>query len=500
LSSGQQQPADTPPCRLPLQWPLQPGGRIVHDFRTLARILEERGEIYRISRPVDRRFEMAAVMEQVERQRRAYLFENVRDADCQAIGGLLNRLECYGWALGSTPGQPFGQKELDERIEAAKASPVPPQLVDTGPVKEVILRGADIDLGRLPVPTYFAEDTGPFITSAIGIARNPATGKINVGIYRTLILGRDTIAINASSLSDLLRFYQAAEKSGQPMQIALAIGADPALMIAASCKFPPDISEADIAGGLNGGPIRMVKCETSDLPVPARAEMVIEATVDTSRKLENTLGEFAGQYGTEIAPLSRVDAITHRRDPLFHTILAGRNPEHNTLGAIATYGIQRNLSADLRRQFPSIVGINAYIDPRLGAMVHLVVSIEKKTDAEPLELIDAIFKASGGFFPVSHITKRVVVVDTDIDVNDLADVEWALWSRVADARKYRIIPDVQSWELERCAKPGRGSLRIGIDATMDIEDREALKRPVIPGAEDIHLRDYVGVLKPPLAS
>ena len=79
----------------------------MHDFRTLARILEERGEIYRISRPVDRRFEMAAVMEQVERQRRAYLFENVRDADCQAIGGLLNRLECYGWALGSTPGQPL---------------------------------------------------------------------------------------------------------------------------------------------------------------------------------------------------------------------------------------------------------------------------------------------------------------------------------------------------------------------------------------------------------
>lgn len=470
----------------------------MHDFRTLARILEERGEIYRIGRPVERRYEMAAVMEKVERQRRGYLFENVRGAAFPAVGGLLNRLECYGWALGTTPGEPFGQAQLDARIEAAKARPVAPQVLGTGPVKEVVLRGADIDLGRLPVPTYFAEDSGPFMTSAVGIARNPATGKLNFGIYRVLVLGRDSVAVNASTLSDLLRFYRAAEQSGQPMQLALAIGADPALLIAASCKFPPEVSEVEIAGGLNGGPLPMVKCETSELLAPARAEMVIEVTMDTSRKIENTLGEFAGQYGTEIAPVGRVDCITHRRDALFYTILAGRNPEHNTLGAVATYGIQRNLSADLRRQFPAIADINAFIDPRLGAMVHLVVSIDKKTDAEPRELIAAIFKASGGFFPVSHITKRVIVVDTDIDVHDMADVEWAMWSRVADARKYTIIPDVQSWELERCAKPGRGSLRMGIDATMDLEDRENLKRPVIPGAAGVRLEDYVAEVRPPL--
>jgi 2,5-furandicarboxylate decarboxylase 1 len=470
----------------------------VHDFRTLARILEERGEIYRVSRPVDRKFEMPALMEQVEKQRRGFIFEQVRGAAFPVVGGLLNRIECYGWALGSTPGEPFGQRELDARIEAARARPLSPALVATGPCKEVVLRGEQIDLAQLPVPTYFAEDSGPFITAAIGISRNPSTGKLNVGIYRTLILGRDTMVVNASSLSDLQKFYRAAETSREPMPLALAIGADPALLIAASCKFPPEVSEVEIAGGLNGGAIPMVKCETSDLLVPARAEMIIEGTVDLSRRIENTLGEFAGQYGTETAPVSRVNAITHRRDALFYSILAGRNPEHNTLGAIATYGIQRNLSAELRRQFPGIVDINAFIDPRLGSMLHVVVSINKQSDAETGRLIRGMFAAAGGFFPVSHITKRIIVVDTDVNVHDLEDVEWALWSRVADAGKYIIIPDVPSWELERCAKEGRGSVRIGIDATMDIEDREKLKRPLIPDAAGVHLADYVKDVLPPL--
>lgn len=464
----------------------------MHDFRGLARILEERGELYRISRPVDPRFEMPALMEQIDQERRAYLFENVKGARFPLIGGLLNRLECYGWALGSPPGEPFGQTELDARIEAAKLAGIAPRDVTTGPVKDVIRTGGQIDLADLPVPTYFELDSGPFITAAVGVARNPVTGAINVGIYRTLILGRDVLAINASSLSDLRRFYQAAEKQGQPMSVVLALGVDPALLMAASCKLGPDQSELELAGGLKGSPIELVRAETCDLPVPANAEMVLECRVDFSRKIENTLGEFAGQYGPETAPVSQVTAITHRRDAMFYAILAGRNPEHNTLGGIATYAVQSALANALRKQFPNIADINVFLDPRLGAMLHLVMSIRKKNDAEPRALIEAAFKAAGGFFPVSRITKRIIVVDDDVNVHDLADVEWAVWSRVAEASKFMVIPNVESWELERCAKEGRGSLRLGIDGTMDMEDREKLKRPLIPDAARVRLADYLG--------
>jgi len=463
----------------------------VHDFRGLVSILEERGELYRISRPVDPKFEMPAVMEQIEKQRKGFIFENVKGARFPVIGGVLNRIECYGWALGSRPGDPFSAADLDARFEAAKRSTIPPREVATGPVKDVVIAGSDVDLADLPVPTVFELDSGAFITAACGFSRNPDTGNLNVGVYRTLILGRNTVAVNASSLSDLRRFYKHAEERGQSMPIALALGVEPALQMAAACKLPPQLSELDLAGGLQRKPVDLVKCETSDLLVPANAEMIIEGRVDFSRKIENTLGEFAGQYGPETAPVTEVTAITHRKEAMFYSILAGKNPEHNTLGSMATFAIQHALADALRKVLPQIRDINVYLDPTYGSMAHIVISIDKQNDAEPMACIETAFRAAGGFFPVSHITKRIVVVDNDINVHDLNDVEWAIWSRVAEASKYRVIPNVESWELERCAKEGRGSLRVGIDATMDMEDREKLQRPVIPGAGKIKLADYL---------
>lgn len=463
----------------------------MHDFRGLVKILEERGELYRISRPVEPKFEMPAVMEQIEQQRKAFIFENVKGAKFPVVGGLLNRIECYGWALGSRPGEPFTAQDLDARFEKAKTSRIAPRQVTTGPVKDVVRTGGEINLADLPVPTVFELDSGAFITAACGISRNPRTGQLNVGVYRTLILGRNIVAVNASSLSDLRTFYQHAEQHGESMPIALAIGVEPALQMAAACKLPADESELDVAGALQGKPIDLVKCETSDLLVPANAEMIIEGRVDFSRKIENTLGEFAGQYGPETAPVTEITAITHRRDAMFYSILAGKNPEHNTLGSIATFSIQRALIGALRRQLPPFKDINVYLDPRVGSMAHIIISIAKQNDAEPMVLIDAAFKAAGGFFPVSHITKRIVVVDEDVNVHDLNDVEWAIWTRVAEASKFRVIPNVESWELERCAKDGRGSLRIGVDATMDMEDREKLQRPIIPGASTVKLADYL---------
>ncbi len=463
----------------------------VQDFRGLVKILEERGELYRISRPVEPKFEMPAVMEQIEQQRKAFIFENVKGAKFPVIGGLLNRMECYGWALGSRPGEPFTAQDLDTLFEKAKTSRIAPRQVTTGPVKDVVRTGGEINLADLPVPTVFELDSGAFITAACGISRNPRTGQLNVGVYRTLILGRNIVAINASSLSDLRTFYQHAEKHGESMPIALAIGVEPALQMAAASKLPADESELDVAGALQGKPIDLVKCETSDLLVPANAEMIIEGRVDFTRKIENTLGEFAGQYGPETAPVTEITAITHRRDAMFYTILAGKNPEHNTLGSIATFSIQRALAGALRKQLPQIKDINVYLDPKFGAMAHIVISISKQNDAQPMALIEAAFNAAGGFFPVSHITKRIVVVDDDVNVHDLNDVEWAVWTRVAEASKFRVIPNVESWELERCAKDGRGSLRLGVDATMDMEDREKLLRPIIPGAATVKLADYL---------
>jgi len=463
----------------------------VHDFRSFIKLLDDRGELVRISREVEPRQELAGVMSKIETQRRAYLFENVTGAKFPLIGGLYNKLEKFGMALGHDSDEPFTHQLFDARIEAAKTNPIAPSSVKSGPVKEVICTGDDVDLAQIPVPTFFELDSGPFITGAIGISRDPESGEMNIGVYRTLILDRNHFVINASSLSDLRRIYAKWEKSGEAMPIALAIGVPPAMLVAAACKMPPNRCEFEIAGGLQGAPIDLVQCENSDLMVPADAEIVIEGTVDFSKRVENLLGEFAGQYGPEDAPVTEVNTITHRNDAMYYAIVAGRNPEHNTLGMVAIYGVQRSIMAALREAIPEIKDVHVHMDPGLGTLGHVAISIDKQSDAQPRQIIDTAFATGGAIFPVSKIIKRIVVVDEDIDVADMADVDWAIWNRAADASKFIVIPGVESWELERAAKEGMKSVRIGIDATMDLDDVDKLVRPIIPGADQIRLDDYL---------
>jgi UbiD family decarboxylase len=463
----------------------------VLDFRSFVQRLEDRGEVDHVSREVDPQFEMAAVMQQIDQRRRAYRFDNVAGARFPVVGGLYNSLERFGLALGHEGPKPFDDAAFDARIERAKAHPVAPVTVATGPCKQNAIRGADIDLGELPVPTFFELDSGPFITGAIGIIRDRDSGELNIGIYRTLIIGRNTCVINASSMSDLRRIYAGWQKSGETMPIAIALGVAPATLIGGSCKLPPNHCEYDVAGALGGAPIELVRCEDSDLLVPADAEIVIEGTVDFSQWVDNLLGEFAGQYGPESAPVTQVNTITHRDDAMYYAIVAGRNPEHNTLGNVAVYGVQRSIAASIREVVPEVKDISVVLEPALGTLAHVTISIDKQSDEQPRDIIERAFAAGGHIFPVSKITKRIIVVDDDIDVHDRVDVNWAVWNRAAAASKFIVIPDVESWELERAAKEGQRSARIGIDATMDLEDVDKLVRPVIPGQEDIRLDDYI---------
>jgi 2,5-furandicarboxylate decarboxylase 1 len=463
----------------------------LHDLRSFIELLEQRGELTRISRSVNPRFELGALLQQLEKAGKAYIFEHLEGASYPLVGGLLSSAQRLGLSVGEDAGVDYDHRDHARVFAAGVQAATATTEVSSGPVKDVVITADEVDLASLPVPTFFELDSGAFITGAVGISRDPAHGQLNMGFYRTLITGKNTMVINASSMSDLRRIYAAAEESGEAMPIALVIGAPPACLMCASGKTPPGVTELEIAGGLMGKPIELVKCETSDLMVPASAEIIIEAVVDPSERIENTLGEFAGQYGPEIAPVSRVTAITHRKDAMYYSIMAGRNPEHNTLGAVSTYGMQNIIEENLRKSFPNIHDINVACEPRLGAMLHIFISINKTSDDEPRKLLEAAFAATAGIFPVSMITKRIVVVDSDVDVFDLEDVEWATWTRLSKADKIFIMPDVKSWELERCVNDNMESARVGIDATMDMDAVDKLLKPLIPGSENIKLEDYL---------
>ena len=427
---------------------------------------------------------------QLEQRQKAFVFENVRGAKLPLIGGVLVNVDRLGQALGITG--PFSHKRLSKKFSDAFAHPLAAQHVASGPVKGIVKTDEKVDLSELPVPTFFEDDSGPFITGAVGISRNPETGVQNVGVYRVLILGNNKISVNASTYSDLRRIYAAAESSGEAMPIALVIGTDPALLMAASSKTPETISEIDVAGALNGQPMKLVKCETSELMVPANAEIVIEARIDFSEKILQTLGEYPGLYGPETDPVAHVTAITHRKDAMFYSIMAGPNAEQVTIGTISAYTMESVIQDNLKKAFPNIKQTNVIVDPRYtGPMFQLFVQIEKTSDAEPEKIIRSVYEAGGGAFAPSRLIRRIVVVDEDVDIFDYADIEWAVWTRVADPRKVLVLSGYQSWELDRASDEEKGSVRIGIDATADIADREQLKRPVVPGAENVRLEDFL---------
>jgi 2,5-furandicarboxylate decarboxylase 1 len=462
----------------------------VYDLRAILDQVEKQGDLIRIVRPVDPKFEMPALMTKVEASGKAYLFEQVKGSPFQVVGGLFNRMDRFALALNGTK-QPITHEDIAQRIEHATATGTESVRASLAPCKEVIHTGTDVDLLALPVPTFFELDSGPFITGGVGISRNPKTGAINVGCYRTLILDKDTMVVNASLLSDLQHFYQHTENNQQSFSINLAIGVDPALLLAAVSKPSAPLTEFDVAGDLHGTPIQLTRAETNDLPVPANAEFVIEGEVDFSVRLDNNLGEFAGQYGLENAPILRVKAITHRLGGLFYSILAGKNAEHGNVGMIAVYPARRALITSITAMSPNVRAVNVFADPRFGSMLHIVVAIDKDSDDQPHQLIRDAFALDANGFLVSQLVRRIVVVDSDVNVNDLDDVEWAIWARCMDSDSIAVFPNVTSWELDRASDSRKGSIRLAVDATRKAANDDPMIRPHTPGIEQIKLEDYV---------
>ena len=296
----------------------------------------------------------------------------------------------------------------------------PPVMVNTGPVRDIILTGDDVDLTALPVPLISDLDGGPYITSGIGISRDPEYGR-NAGAYRLMIRTRRETSVDLVGASDLKLFYDRAFRQGRGLPFAVAIGTHPSIMMAAAHMAPSGVDEFELAGGLAGAPIELVKCETVDLEVPADAEIVLEGELLPTgwTKDEGRFGDFTGFVGPiKWNPIFRVNAITHRRDPVFYSLhmpdevdyLVAPPLEGSAWQALATAGI---------------VGKAVYAPAPSGCNFHLYAAIRKRT-GEGKNAVLALMSLKR--------VKHVVVTDDDIDIFDPAQLERALAYRVQPAR------------------------------------------------------------------
>jgi 2,5-furandicarboxylate decarboxylase 1 len=364
--------------------------------------------------------------------------------------------------------------QLLSRFQEAARHPLPWIEVKSGPAQDVVHREIDL-LKLLPIPKHNELDSGPYITAGLLISRNPRTGIQNVAIHRCQISGADRIGVLLLP-RHTQHYFQMAEQVGDALEIALVIGVHPVCLLASQAIAALDEDEMEIAGALLGHPVEMIKCKTNAVRVPAHAEIVIEGRIlPKVREPEGPFGEFPQYYGPRAnREVIQVDAITHRKDAIFHTIVGG-GAEHLVLGEVPR---EATLLQHLQRSFPDV--LDARLTRGGTCRYHLVVKIDKKSNGEPKNIIMGAF---GGHYDL----KQVVVVDQDVNIDDPHEIEWAIATRFQADRDLVVVSGAQGSKLDPSSDGGI-SAKMGIDATKPVEAASLVfKRIHVRGEEDVDL-------------
>jgi UbiD family decarboxylase len=458
----------------------------VRDLRDWISYLEAQGQLQRITAQVDWDEELGTLTRKVSGQAGpALLFENIKGYPKE--GSFCSRLFTNGMGSRQRVAMALGLlPESDDRtityaLKERYKRRVEPRKVESGPVKENIIRGQEIDLFKLPVPRWNVLDGGRYInTLSSVVTMDPDTGTMNIGTYRGMIGTKNTIPILCAASQHWGHHFAKYKAMGKEMPVAVVYGWDPTLLIASSAPLNHnDYSEYDIVGSLRNEPVELVKCETSDLMVPASAEIVIEGKISadpSTFEMEGPFAEYVGYYGGQASPkpVIRVECITHRNDPIFRGGLEGGTPGQ---WAEPYYWMTHSKCAVVWNylesiQMPNVLGV--WSSPITRA-TNIRVQIRKIYRGHAKRVTHAVW----GSHLMNYTGKMVVVVDEDIDVFDDEAVEWALAYRVnAEAGDVQIAhgcigsmldPSIP-FESRDILKYGQGKWSpVFIDATIDWE-------------------------------
>jgi 2,5-furandicarboxylate decarboxylase 1 len=411
------------------------------------------------------RFELAAIAKRLDGLR-ATVFPRPGGHSIPVVSGLVSDRGWMAEAMGVEPG------EVLARFQEAALNPIAWRETASAPAQEVVHRRVDL-AQLLPLPTHNEHDGGPYVTAGLMVTRNPRTGKQNVSIHRCQLTGPNRLGVLLLPRHAHM-FFEMAETGGRPLEAAIVVGIDPLTLLASQAIVPIDVDELEIAGALHRRPLPVVKCLTSDLRVPADAEIVIEGRfLPGVREPEGPFGEFPQYYGERAERhVMEIDAVTHRRDAIFHTIVGG-GLEHLLLGAIPR---EATLLVHLQRSFPNVRDVHL---ARGGVCrYHLYVQIHKRQEGEAKNIMLGAF---AGHYDIKH----VVVVDEDVDIHNPDEVEWAVATRFQADRDLVVVPESQGSKLDPSTRNGIGA-KMGLDATKPLSAGEMVfKRIRVPGEETV---------------
>ncbi len=450
-----------------------------HDLRDFIKQLEKQGELKRVTVPVDPYLEMTEICNRTLRQGGpALLFENPIGYNIPVLGNLFGTPRRVAMGMGAEsvtelrgigellaalkePEPPKGMKDAWEKFPIYKqVLNMAPKVVSSPPCQELIRQGDEIDLSVYPIQTCWPDDAAPLITWPLVITRGPNKPRQNLGIYRMQVIAKNKVIMRwLAHRGGALDFkeFQAANP-GKPFPVSVALGADPATILAAVTPVPDSLSEYAFAGLLRGSKTEVAKSILNDLQVPASAEIVLEGFIYPGEfAAEGPYGDHTGYYN-EVAdfPVFTIETITQRRAPIYHSTFTGRPPDEPAILGVA---LNEVFVPILQKQFPEI--IDFYLPPEGCSYRMAVISMKKQYAGHAKR----VMLGTWSFLRQFMYTKFVIVVDDDINVRDWQDVIWAMTTRMDPARDLTILENTPIDYLDFASPVSGLGSKVGFDAT-----------------------------------
>ncbi|MCK5829088.1 MAG: 4-hydroxy-3-polyprenylbenzoate decarboxylase [Methylococcales bacterium] len=449
------------------------------DLRDFIKQLEKQGELKRITVEVDPYLEMTEICDRTLKQEGpALLFENPKGSNIPVLANLFGTPRRVAMGMGADsvtelrgigellaylkePEPPKGMKDAIEKIPVFKqVLNMAPKVINAPPCQEIIREGDEIDLSVFPIQTCWPDDAAPLITWPLVITKGPNKERQNLGIYRQQVIGKNKVIMrwlaHRGGALDLKEWQE--EHPGKPFPVSVALGADPATILAAVTPVPDSLSEYAFAGLLRGSKTEVANCLINDLQVPASAEIVLEGFIyPDEMAAEGPYGDHTGYYNeVDEFPVFTIERITQRQAPIYHSTYTGRPPDEPAILGVA---LNEVFIPILQKQFPEI--IDFYLPPEGCSYRMAVISMKKQYAGHAKRVMLGTWSYLRQFM----YTKFVIVVDEDVDVRNWQDVIWAITTRMDPARDLTILENTPIDYLDFASPVSGLGSKVGFDAT-----------------------------------
>ncbi len=449
------------------------------DLRDFIKQLEKQGELKRITIEVDPYLEMTEICDRTLKQEGpALLFENPKGSNIPVLANLFGTPRRVAMGMGADsvtelrgigellaylkePEPPKGMKDAMEKIPVFKqVLNMAPKVISSPPCQEVIREGDEVDLSVFPIQTCWPDDAAPLITWPLVITKGPNKDRQNLGIYRQQVIAKNKVIMRwLAHRGGALDFREWQEENpGKPFPVSVALGADPATILAAVTPVPDSLSEYAFAGLLRGSKTEVATCLSNNLQVPASAEIVLEGFIyPDEMAAEGPYGDHTGYYNeVDEFPVFTVERITQRQAPIYHSTYTGRPPDEPAILGVA---LNEVFIPILQKQFPEI--IDFYLPPEGCSYRMAVISMKKQYAGHAKRVMLGTWSYLRQFM----YTKFVIVVDEDVDVRNWQDVIWAITTRMDPARDLTILENTPIDYLDFASPVSGLGSKVGFDAT-----------------------------------